>query len=134
MTTQPIDIGTDKFFKIFPEYQGQLDTIKNIMNRVKVKKGDDAMDKQELGKEIYSMLKKIFRGHLVRFGQKLHYFNFFYLKASVQLKSGSSILNETVENLAAFMYFLADESAITILYANCKEIVDLVGLHPFSLP
>lgn len=61
--------GTEKFFKIFPEYKNQSDTITNILKRVKLKDDEAQKEKQELGRDIYSMLKKIFRGHLVRFGQ-----------------------------------------------------------------
>lgn len=47
------------------------------------------------------------------------------------MRSGSSILNDNVENLVAFMYFLADESAITISYANCKHTSILTTLLAF---
>lgn len=56
-----------KFIQVCPEYEGQLKDIKNIMKRVKIEEDEENKVNNKFGKDVYSMLKKIFRAHLVIF-------------------------------------------------------------------
>lgn len=95
----------ENFFEKFKRFQPQKPNLKNLMTNVTMPEGDSSEEGTvSFGKDVYSILKKVFRGHL----------------ATVQLKSINAILTLEIECYVAFMYQLADFDKIQIGFANCN--------------